>query len=101
MSTYPYTIKHRPGNSIQHVDALSRITSTHCLHLTSTEIRNSQSNSDLTFIKKPIVQNGITFIRQNSVNKAYVPPELRPKLLNMFHESYSRPGKNKTIQIIT
>ena len=103
ISTYPVKIQHRSGKSVQHVDALSRAfpIETSVLHLTTSELISAQRNDDVSFIRKPIISNGIVSVKHRGFTRAYVPESLRSKLLNMFHEQFSHPGKNKTIQIIT
>ena len=100
LSSYPSrTIVHRPGKAQQHVDALSRVHSV--LHLTTDELIEAQSKADLSFVQRPINFKGIISVKHRNLTKAVVPPELRPKLLEQYHENHSHPGRNKTAALIT
>ncbi len=98
LSTRNFEIIHRSGSAQQHVDALSR--SPISLHLDIDELRESQVKADMSFIRQPHVRNHITTVHHNGLYKAYVPDELRPKLLLKFHENFGHPGINKTTQLI-
>jgi transposase InsO family protein len=99
MSTHTFKIIHKAGRAQQHVDALSR--SPVCLHLSPKEIMDSQTNSDMTFVKNPIKRQNVITVRHKGLFKAVIPPSLRSKLLDHFHEKHSHPGKNKTVKLIT
>jgi transposase InsO family protein len=98
LSTKNFEIIHRAGSAQQHVDALSR--SPISLHLDINELSEAQKKSDMSFIRQPHVRNNITTVRHNGLYKAYVPTELRQKLLLTFHENFGHPGINKTTQLI-
>jgi len=98
LSTKNFEIIHRAGSAQQHVDALSR--SPISLHLDINELSEAQKKSDMSFIRQPHIRNNITTVRHNGLYKAYVPTELRQKLLLTFHENFGHPGINKTTQLI-
>lgn len=99
LSTYNYTLIHKPGKSQQHVDALSRAPV--ALHLSNREVLEQQKNADLSFVKNPIIENSIVMIEHNNTKRIAVPESLRPKVLSDLHDDFSHPGRNKTIQLIT
>lgn len=114
LSVYTFKTIHKAGRQQQHVDALSRSpvvmfavnrkqnTETEiCQHLSTEELILEQQNSDMSFVRKPIIRNGITTIYHNKLHKAVVPESLKLKVLKTFHEQYSHPGKNKTVHLIS
>jgi transposase InsO family protein len=99
LSTYSFDVIHRAGRNQQHVDALSR--SPISCHLTPEELTEAQKQSDMSYVKDPKLRQNVITIKQRNLYKAVVPKQLRPKLLDLFHEQHSHPGKTKTVKLIT
>ena len=99
LSTFKFTIQHRPGLSQAHVDALSRAPV--AFHLEYDELHDAQKNADLSFLRAPVDRRGITTILQRGRHKAYVPEPLRQTLLYRMHDGYGHPGQSKTIRMIS
>ena len=99
LSAYSFDIIHKAGKKHQHVDALSR--SPINLHLTTNDIITAQSSADLTFVKNPIIRNGVVTVKHHKLYKAVVPESLRLEICRMFHEDHSHPGQSKTLQMIS
>lgn len=99
LSTLTYELFHRAGKSQQHVDALSRAPIT--LLIDVAEIKQHQANEDFSDIRQPFKIDGIITVKTNGTTRAIIPPSLRTKVLQHFHDEYSHPGKNKTIKLIT
>ena len=122
LSTYTFNILHRSGKSQAHVDALSRspidtTTGTRInnleiithyalsrapvsLHLSAAEIATAQQNSDLSYVKKPILRQNLTYIKQGPHTKAVIPESLRIPLLKQLHDESGHPGKNKLMTML-
>ena len=123
MSTYSMQVIHRRGSTMAHVDALSRapITDTetsifvvdfsqteefHCLSLhweaiTLDELRKAQIDADLSFIGKPIIVDRIHYIEKKGSKRAVVPINLRPRIMNYYHQEYGHPGIQKTAKLVS
>jgi len=121
LSTFNFTIEHRPGTSQAHVDALSRAPLAYHLtfdendqpqvrnlasnstvyHLTFEELQEAQKSANLSCIRKPVDRRGIITIQQRGSQKAYVPETLRRTLLHRMHDEYGHPGLSKTHRMIS
>ena len=98
LSTYKFTIKHRAGAQMNHVDALSRAPIIN--YLREEDLRSAQAGEDLSFIRDPIIKNGITGIRWNGEYRVFVPSRCRTELCRRVHDEYGHPGKQKTLRMI-
>ena len=99
ISTYNVFIKHRAGKLITHVDALSR--NPVSFHLSIEELKQLQTNEDLTNIKDQQVRNGIITTKINKRYLAVIPKSHVRILLQKMHDQSGHPGINKTIQSIS
>src|SRR5699024_5340868 len=86
LSTFKFEVIHRAGSAQQHVDALSRAPIV--CHLTFDELIDAQNNSDMSFVRNPVIRRGITTIFHRKQQKAVVPESLRPELLKRMHDEY-------------
>ena len=104
LSAHNFKIVHKPGVKQQHVDALSRNPlpiPVSTFMISTQEIANAQNESDLSFVRNPIIRNGITTIKNNGLYKAVIPQPLREQIVKSFHDDFSHPGKAKTVSLIT
>uniref|UniRef100_A0A158P4S6 RNA-directed DNA polymerase n=1 Tax=Tetranychus urticae TaxID=32264 RepID=A0A158P4S6_TETUR len=99
LSTRSYELFHRAGVSQQHVDALSRAPVTFLID--ADEIKQHQATTDFSHIQQSFKVDGIVTVKTRGSTRAIIPPTLRNKVLQHFHDDYSHPGKNKTVKLIT
>lgn len=122
LSEFDYKIVHRKGRLNQHVDALSRAPSDtpRCPPspsgqgldghnsvmlvapnpITRGTLVESQSQLDLSSIKKPIMKDGVWCVDIKGHLRTVVPPDLRPTVLEHYHNDYGHPGTNKTLLLV-
>ena len=118
ISTYSFTVIHRPGTQLQHADALSRnINFVEFLHLNNLdkmvmlglntpsllsedELRKHQAEDDFQKFKIT-TKNGMMYMKKKGIMKIVVPKQLISKILGNAHDNYGHPGIQKTFEIIS
>ena len=126
---YSIDIYYRKGKLQKHVDALSRApveppsqtwdpepspgiivdhrspacllsTSNRPSPITKADLIKAQEDEDTSFLKKPIIKDGLLHVKRKGVTRVYIPKTLRPTTLYFYHEGFGHPGVTKTKQLI-
>ena len=92
LSTYDFSLKHRPAITNQAADALSR--NPVFLLETYDEYANEISNYD-------IERNGRTYVKLFTGEKLVIPIALRNEILQKSHDELGHPGTKRTKRIIS
>jgi hypothetical protein len=69
---YEYTIEHKPGNVMQHADAISRapVKRIRIFTLSWTEFEEAQNlDEDISVVKRWILNGSKTYVKPNETNK--------------------------------
>ena len=65
------------------------------------ELLKAQAHSDLSFVKRPIHRQSLTYVRHGERLKVVVPESLRDVLLIKFHDLHGHTGKSKILQLLS
>ena len=72
-----------------------------CSHLSRDELVKAQAHSDLSFVRRPIHRQSLTYVKHGDRLKVVVPEQLRDILLVKFHDLYGHTGKSKLLQLLS
>ena len=105
LENYSYTVRHRKGSLMPHVDALSR---THVaaivdgndidvmIQVTQTRddnIRNIRTKLETGDLEGYVIENGLVFrLAASGSKQLYVPAELEENIMRSIHEKYGHVG---------
>ncbi|UYV63011.1 hypothetical protein LAZ67_2002842 [Cordylochernes scorpioides] len=97
LSTKTFTITHRSGNKLTHVDALSRAP---VLSISIFELQQHQRQADLSFIEDPQDHQNTVMVKKRGLLRAVVPASFKEHILKEYHDNMSHPSMNKTVKLI-
>ncbi|UYV71202.1 hypothetical protein LAZ67_8002154 [Cordylochernes scorpioides] len=97
LSTKTFTITHRSGNKLTHVDALSRAPG---LSISIFELQQHQRQADLSFIGDPQDHQNTVMVKKIGLLRAVVPASFKEHILKEYHDNMSHPSMNKTVKLI-
>ncbi|UYV71919.1 K02A2.6-like [Cordylochernes scorpioides] len=83
LSTKPFTITHRSGNKLTHVDALSRAP---VLSISIFELQH-QRQADLSFIEEPQDHQNTVMVKKRGLLRAVVPASFKEHILKEYHDN--------------
>ncbi|UYV62975.1 hypothetical protein LAZ67_2002703 [Cordylochernes scorpioides] len=97
LSTKTFTITHRSGNKLTHVDTLSRAP---VLSISIFELQQHQRQADLSFIEDPQDHQNAVMVKKRGLLRAVVPASFKEHILKEYHDNMSHPSMNKTVKLI-
>ncbi|UYV78418.1 hypothetical protein LAZ67_16001289, partial [Cordylochernes scorpioides] len=95
LSTKTFTITHRSGNKLTHVDALSRAP---VLSISIFELQQHQRQADLSFIEDPQDHQNTVMVKKRGLLRAVVPASFKEHILKEYHDNMR--SMNKTVKLI-
>jgi len=108
LQDYDYTMEHRPGSRMQHVDALSRVGSILLIEGTSSDfdlavkqsrdpaIKNIAERLEKTEDKLFELRNGLIYRKQGKDLLFWVPAEMEKNVIFRYHDQMGHFGPEKT-----
>lgn len=111
LQNYDYKVEHRPGERMQHVDALSRnmlviepLSFDQILvykQLQDSVIRSLRHNLESSENKNFELRNGVVYRKHRNIVLFYVPELMVRNVIQTFHDDVGHVGLEKTMDLLT
>lgn len=113
LQNYDYTLEHRSGKRMQHVDALSRVNNVLTIHTNTLEenlIICQNRDENIKNVRKQLesaessyyeMRNGVVYKKKDGNLFFYVPESMEGHVLYKYHDELGHIGVDKVVETIS